>query len=409
MNTIYPLKHIHIIGAGPSGLFCSDLLLKAGYKVSLYDQMSGVGKKFLVAGNGGLNLTHSENKDDFSSRYGENQELFRELLNEFSNDDLRRWCKDLGVETFIGTSGRVFPENMKAAQLLSNWLKRLKENPNFDLHLKTKWIGFEKEDKILFKAENEFSVNCEVTIFSLGGASWKKTGSDGLWSEEFIKNEVSLRSFSAMNCGFETRWNDFFKKSFDVFPIKNIEISINDKSSKGEVMITQYGIEGGAVYAISREVQASLGTSEKTVLFLDLFPDLSVEDIKEKINRPKGKNSFSNHLRKVLKINSNTNTLIRECLNKENYTDLEKLSKHLKKLPIFITNPRPIDEAISTSGGVLMSEVNDDFKLINMKNTYVSGEMLDWDAPTGGYLLQGCFSIANRIVSSIKKSYPIDQ
>ena len=399
--------HINIIGAGPSGLFCSDLLLKAGYKVSLYDQMSGVGKKFLVAGNGGLNLTHSEEVESFSSRYGENKKLFKELLQEFSNSDLRKWCEELGVETFIGSSGRVFPKEMKAAQLLSKWVKRLKDNPNFSLHLKTKWIGFDYEDNLIFHNEKEFLIDKDIAIFSLGGASWKKTGSDGSWSEHFIRNNIPLKPFSAMNCGFECGWSDFFKKSFDVFPIKNIKVSINNFTSRGEIMITEYGIEGGAVYAISREIQKLLILGSVSIE-LDLFPDLSEDDIYKRLNKNKGKISTSNHLRKVLKISSNVNTLIRESLSKDVYTDFEKLSNALKKLPLSIIKARPIDEAISTRGGVLLSEVNRGFELKKSEGTYIGGEMLDWDAPTGGYLLQGCFSIANRIVESIKKSYPIE-
>lgn len=401
-------NHINIIGAGPSGLFCADLLLKAGYKVNLYDQMSGVGKKFLIAGNGGLNLTHSEGIESFSSRYGENNELFKKLLSEFSNDDLRKWCSELGVETFIGSSGRVFPTKMKAAELLFNWLKRLKNSSNFSLNLKTKWLGFGENGDLLFYQDKEIVVERSLTIFALGGASWKKTGSDGTWSDHFLKNDISLKPFSAMNCGFECDWSNFFKDSFETFPVKNISVSIGNFSSRGEVMLTQYGIEGGAIYAISREIQNALMVGHCEVK-LDLFPDLSSDDIAKKLLGPRGKNSISNHLRKALKINSNVNTLIKECVDKDTYTDLSELSKNLKQLKIKIYRSRPIDEAISTSGGVLLSEVDVDFKLIKQNDLYITGEMLDWDAPTGGYLLQGCFSISNRIVQAIKRSYPIDQ
>jgi uncharacterized flavoprotein (TIGR03862 family) len=394
-------NHINIVGAGPTGLFCSFLLLKSGYRVTLYDQMSGVAKKFLVAGNGGLNLTHSEKIEDFSKRYGENSERFLNLLKDFSNDDLRNWCKYLGFDTFVGTSGRVFPKEFKAAQLLSGWLKKLKSYPKFDLKLKTKLIDIEGS-LLTFSSDKEFKVEADYIVLALGGSSWKKTGSDGLWVSVLNKLNLDVKPFGAINCGFETSWSDFFKSSFETFPIKNVVVHVGPHNVRSEMMITKYGVEGSAIYALSREIQNKLEQDESTVINLDLFPDISSEEILKKISVKRPKVSRSNHLRKALKLNSNTNTLIKDCISKEDYLDDKALSRILKSLPIKIENPRPIDEAISTSGGVSFSNLSEDFSLKTFPNIFIGGEMLDWDAPTGGYLLQGCFSIAYKISKSLE-------
>ncbi|WP_127717189.1 NAD(P)-dependent oxidoreductase [Halobacteriovorax sp. HLS] len=409
MNKANSLTHIHIIGAGPSGLFCSYLLLKSGFKVSLYDQMSGVGKKFLVAGNGGLNLTHSEKVGLFSKKYGENEQLFYSLLQDFSNIDLRSWCEEIGVETFVGSSGRVFPKEFKAAQLLSRWVSSLKDYPNFSLHLKTKFksltgntLEFENQDKC-------FSVVSDRAIFCLGGASWSKTGSDGMWTNSFNLANEDIIPFRAMNCGFNSSWSTFFKDSFDTFPLKNISLSHQDLFTRGELMVTQYGIEGGAIYALSRSIQEELCSKDAVIVFLDLLPDLNVSEVHLKLDRKRSKDSMSNHLRKSFNFDGHTRTLIKELCSKETFSNMEALAKALKKLPIKIISARPLDEAISTSGGISLNSVDENFQAKKLSGVYFAGEMLNWDAPTGGYLLQGCFSIAYRIVQSIKKSYQYEK
>ncbi|PIK15227.1 TIGR03862 family flavoprotein [Halobacteriovorax sp. JY17] len=398
------MNSVNIIGAGPSGLFCSYLLLKKGYKVSLYDQMGGVGKKFLVAGNGGLNLTHSEDLEIFVSRYGDNSKIFTELIGQFSPRDLRLWCDSLGVETFIGSSGRVFPKSLKAAELLSLWLKSLKENPNFSLNLKHKLIDIDLEGNLLFENTiGELKAKSDHTILCLGGGSWKKTGSDGLWTGYLKKLNLDLEEFRSMNCGFTVNWSNHFKEDFEDDYLKNIKVKFHKEVTSGEVMITKYGIEGGGVYALSSLIQGQIAERKTAIITLDLKPQLTEDEILEKINRPRKKNSLSNHLRKVLNLSKLSMKLLRELVSKDHFEDMAKLSKAIKNLPITLESARPLDEAISTSGGVRFSNLDKSLMLKGSKSIYLIGEMLDWEAPTGGYLLQGCFSMANFVSDEISK------
>jgi uncharacterized flavoprotein (TIGR03862 family) len=397
-------KKIIIVGGGPSGLFCAFQLLKRGYKVELYDHMSAPGKKFLVAGNGGLNLTHSERIEDFTLNYGKDKEIFRELLSSFSNDDLRSWCDEIGVETFIGSSGRVFPTTFKAADVLKKWLTIMKSNENFSLHLKHKLIDISQKLELTFLYESEKKIvdtnNC-VTILALGGASYKKTGSDGLWIEMIKSLNINVADLEPMNCGFDHLWSDFFIEKIDRAPLKNLSLSYDKFKVFGEIMITPFGLEGGAVYALSSSLRNKIKISGAVDIFIDLKPHLSLEDLTKKILDKKKKDSLSNFLRKSLKITKEGVTLINELSVRERLSEVDYLASQIKKLKITLNSCRPVEEAISTSGGVTFDTLNKTLECSKYSDLYFAGEMLDFEAPTGGYLLQGCFSTAWRVVDSI--------
>ncbi len=398
-------KKIAIIGAGPAGLFSAYLLLKAGFEVALYDQSSGVAKKFLIAGNGGLNLTHSEDLDRFAKRYGKDEVLFRRLLHAFSPEDLRSWCQEIGIETFVGSSGRVFPKEMKAGKVVVNWLNSLKEYDQFSLHLKHRLKELRNGRHLVLEGtEGDVEVKADFIILALGGASWKKTGSDGEWKALLDGQGIEVKDFKAMNCGFEREWSSFFIQSVDRAPFKHVEISLHSHKAKGDLMITPYGVEGGVIYALSHLIRDEIEKHSKTTINVDLFPNLSREEILEKIeNKPK-KTSLSNYLRKALRLNKSGFILLKELLEPETFQDMDLLSKALKEIPLPLTGVRPLDEAISTSGGVGFNEVDDQFQVKKLPGLYAIGEMLDYEAPTGGYLLQGCFSSAYVACQSIINS-----
>lgn len=395
-------KKVVVVGGGPAGLFASFLLLEKGFQVELYDHSSGFAKKFLIAGNGGLNLTHSEDLESFAKRYGKDEKLFSTLLEEFSPSDLRLFCESLGIETFVGTSGRVFPKNLKAAKILLSWLDKLKSNPNFKFNLKHSLVDIKKNKQIAFNFEaKEIIVDYDILFLALGGASWKKTGSDGSWMELLKKHNIECAPFEPMNCGFETDWSHHFISRIDRAPLKNVGLSIGKHSSRGEAMLTPFGIEGGVVYAISNHIRNEIKESGSAVLELDLKPDLSHEAILNKLQSRKPKDSLSNFLRKSLGIGKVENTLLKELVDIDCYNDLASLAQKIKALPVKLLRARPIDEAISTSGGVMFSEMDEYFQLKKMPGAFLAGEMLDFEAPTGGYLLQGCFSTAYRAVQGI--------
>lgn len=395
-------EKVVVVGAGPAGLFCAFLLLKRGVKVELYDHSSGPGKKFLVAGNGGLNLTHSEAMASFSKRYGKDSEFFTQLIQDYSPADLRDFCASIGVETFIGSSGRVFPKKLKAAQMLLNWVKELKSHEDFSLYLKHRLVGFLPPNELVFECpDGEKTIQSAKTILALGGASWKKTGSDGRWLSLLEKVGFDIAPLRPMNCGFERQWSKTFLDVVDHSPLKNVAIRFGDRSVRGEIMLTPFGVEGGAIYALSNFIRDEIERSGQAQIELDLKPDLSLEKIRSKLKERKTKDSMSNHLRKALGLGKSANTLLKELVRKEEYQDSSLLAERIKCLNISLHAARPIDEAISTSGGVKFSELDRDLQSRKFPGLFIVGEMLDFEAPTGGYLLQGCFSTAYRAVSRI--------
>lgn len=390
-------KKVVIIGAGPSGLFCALKLLKAGLAVDLYDQSSGVGKKFLIAGNGGLNLTHSEKIEQFASRYYENESLIRPWLDAFSPQDLRDWCLELGIETFVGSSGRVFPKELKAGKFILKWLSVLKSYSNFNLFLKHKLISSEFEKDIILNfalEDSEKKVVAHQVVYALGGASWKKTGSDGEWINFFPKDQIETTPFLPMNCGFEREWSDFFKENIERDHLKHVEITFNSRKEKGDLMLTPYGIEGGVVYALSRFIRDEILNGGKAEVFIDLLPNLTMNQVTEKLAARTQKQSLGTFLKKSFKLRRPAIILLNELLDKDSLNDPTQLGKFLKNLPLVIYRTRPIDEAISTSGGVLFYQLDQNLMLKKKEGVYFIGEMLDFEAPTGGCLLQAAFSSA---------------
>lgn len=393
------MKKVVIIGGGPAGLFSAYLLLKIGFKVELYDHSSGLGKKFLVAGNGGLNLTHSEELSAFSLKYKPHDKIFFELINEFSPENLRDFCTDLGVETFVGSSGRVFPKKLKAAEILLAWNQKLKEDENYSQFLNHHFSSLKKTQQVEFIFEEKaLQVEADFFIFAMGGASWSKTGSAGEWAPDFFKNNIGLAPFLPMNCGFERSWSSFFKDKIDYTALKNLSLEFKGVKVRGEAMLTPFGIEGGGVYALSKSIRDEILKKGSGDLIIDLKPDLTEIEIARKIDQQPSKASLSNCVRKALGFEAEVFILLKELHPNLKKEEVPKIVKNLK---ITLTGIRPIDEAISTSGGVLFSEVTDFFELKNRLGSYVVGEMLDFDAPTGGYLIQGCFSTAARAVKGI--------
>ena len=386
-----------IVGAGPCGLFTAiELLKKSEIQVELYDQQKSAGNKFLVAGKSGLNLTHSEQKETLSERYYEHSKLFLKWLNEFNNQDLVQWANELGVETFIGSSGRVFPENFKAAQMLKLWMDELKKSKNFSFHPNSILQDIDPIKKTVLI--NDEQVQYDHLVMALGGGSWTKTGSDGLWTEMFKKLNINIKEFYSMNCGFNTEWSESFQKQFEIMPLKYIKVRHGDIEIKGDLMLTPWGLEGTPIYSLSHSLQKQFlkEPSREVEIYIDLKPDLSLGQVEAKL---RGKKSISTKLNAIL--SKEAILFLREQTSREDYLDEKIIANKLKHLTLKLVGPRSIEEAISTGGGVEMNEITDSLSLKKYSDFYVGGEMLSWVAPTGGYLLQACFTQGYVIAKSI--------
>lgn len=379
-------RQIIIIGAGPAGLMAAEALATHGLKADIYDAMPSPARKFLLAGKGGLNLTHSEPLPTFVSRYGTRTTELAPLVEEFGPAHLRAWAASLGIDTFVGTSGRVFPTDFKAAPLLRAWLRRLK-GAGVRIHARHRWTGWTEDGALRF--DNGTTIRADATILALGGASWPQLGSDGAWVELLRSKGAAISPLKPANCGFDAGWSDFVKR-FAGTPLKPVVLSFEGLSRKGEMMLTETGIEGGLVYALSAPIRDAIARDGKAVVHLDLKPDWSVEKLEQALARPRGSRSLSNHLDRSIGLKGAPAALLREV------GDLSNLAPTIKALPITLNAPRPIAEAISTAGGVRFEDVDANLMLNSMPGVFVAGEMLDWEAPTGGYLLTACFALGHR-------------
>lgn len=384
-------KHIVIIGAGPAGLMAADVLSTAGMRVDVYESKPSVGRKFLMAGKGGLNITHNEPIADFISRYDQSDWL-EPMIHAFDADAIRAWMAELGVDSFIGSSGRVFPTEMKAAPLLRRWLSSLKKR-GVHVHCRHYWQGFDQEGALRFRvAEGEKTVTPDATILALGGGSWSSLGSDGAWVSILRDKGVDIRALLPSNCGFNTTWSHYMQEHLGK-PLKNISGWVGnckEDSSFSEAVLTTYGIEGGLVYALSRPLREEIMAQGTTVLYLDLLPHSDEEQLVSRLTSL-GKRSTDNTWRKA-GLDGVKAALIREILPKEQWSDPIAVAACIKKYPITLMGMQPIEEAISTAGGVMRESMNDDLMLNTLPNVFCAGEMLDWDAPTGGYLLTASFA-----------------
>lgn len=353
-----------VIGAGPSGLMAAEVLAQGGARVTIHDRMAAPARKFLMAGRGGLNLTHSEPLDSFLDRYGPARDMFEPAIRAFPPQAVTDWCRGLGIETFVGSSGRVFPTTMKASPLLRAWLKRL-DGLGVELKRRSEWRGP--------------GGTADVTVLAMGGASWPKLGSDGAWVSVLRGLGVGVRDLTPSNSGVITNWSAHFAERFAGAPLKRIAITCGERTQRGEAIVTKRGLEGGAIYALSRELR------EAAEFTIDFKPDLSETQVAAKLERPRGKDSTSNWLRKALNLPPVAIALLRE-------RGAAPTADAIKGLAVPVRGIEGLERAISSAGGIERSEVDENFQLRRLPGIYAVGEMLDWEAPTGGYLLQACFS-----------------
>lgn len=385
---------VAIIGGGPAGLMAAEVLSQAGVKVDLYDGMPSVGRKFLLAGVGGMNITHSEPYPAFLSRYAERSGYIAPLLRGLGADDLREWIHGLGIETFVGSSGRVFPSDMKAAPLLRAWLKRLRE-AGVAIHTRHRWTGWDAAGQLRIEhPEGEKCLTADAVLLALGGASWPRLGSDGAWWPLLADRDVRLATLQAANCGFEGRgWSELLRSKFAGAPLKNIGMGLQGQTPRlGECVITEGGVEGSLIYALSAQIREEINVRGSSTVLIDLLPGKTPSAIQKALEKPKGSRSMSKHLHGQLGIDGVKAALLRELTPREVFESPAQLSRALKSLPLALIKPRPLDEAISTAGGVTFEAMDQRLMLKQMPGVFCAGEMLDWEAPTGGYLLTACFA-----------------
>lgn len=393
-----PSQRVAIIGGGPAGLMAAEVLSNAGVQVDVYDAMPSVGRKLLMAGRSGLNLTHAEDYAQFVTRYGNRQAELQAMLDDFTPEALRVWVQGLGIETFVGSSGRVFPTEMKAAPMLRAWLLRLKA-AGVVFHLRHYWLGWAEFGSTLrFATPNgEVQQSADAVLLALGGGSWAKLGSDGKWLNTLQQAGVDVAALRPSNCGFTVNWSEHFRSRYAGQPVKNVSISLSDVNAQhwqqqGEFVISGYGVEGSLIYTLSAPIRDLIEQGKPAIIYLDLAPDKSLQKLTTELARPRNKNSLSNHLRKRLNIDGVKTALLHEFVNKQNLNDPAQLVAAIKALPLPLIAPRPIDEAISTAGGVMFETLNKQLMLQARPGVFCAGEMLDWEAPTGGYLLTACFA-----------------
>jgi len=385
---------VAIIGGGPAGLMAAEVLGQAGVNVDLYDAMPSVGRKFLLAGVGGMNITHAEDYAAFVSRYAERAGDLRPLLDAFSPDSLREWIHGLGIDTFVGSSGRVFPSDMKAAPLLRAWLKRLRES-GVQLHTRQRWLGWDEHGALRIAGpQGETQVEADATLLALGGGSWARLGSDGAWVPLLQNRGIAIAPLQPANCGFEVAgWSEHLREKFAGAPLKTVSLALpGEAPRKGEFVLTATGIEGSLVYALSAPIRNTINRDGAATVLLDLLPDRTLTQIASALARPRGSQSMAKHLHRQLKLDGVKAALLRELTDATTFQAPQALAAAIKALPIRLVRPRPLDEAISSAGGVPFEELDEGLMLRRLPGVFCAGEMLDWEAPTGGYLLTACFA-----------------
>jgi uncharacterized flavoprotein (TIGR03862 family) len=392
-------KQIAIIGGGPSAFLLAAFLETEKFTITIYEKNKTAGRKFLVAGKGGFNLTHSEPIDQFIKRYTPEDILEKSLLN-FTNIDFRNWLDQIKIPTYIGSSKRVYPkEGIKPVEVLNAILKSLKEKGVIIKYEHTFSDWDDNSNPII----NNKMIQTDYTVFSLGGGSWKVTGSEGNWLDTFSKKGIKTKKIQASNCGYQIDWKSNFIQKHEGTPLKNIAISCNNVIQKGEAVITKFGLEGNAIYGLSPQIREQLFTNSKATVFVDFKPSLTLENIHSKIKLSKYRNT-TEILKKELKLSPSQIDLLKIYLSKESYLNTETLTKNIKTFPLEIISTASIDEAISTIGGIDLNAISKNFEIKNMPNQFCIGEMLDWDAPTGGYLLQACVSTGVFLAKHLNKN-----
>ncbi|MFA9441344.1 TIGR03862 family flavoprotein [Uliginosibacterium sp. sgz301328] len=391
---------IAIVGGGPAGLMAAEVLAGAGARVAVFDAMPSVGRKFLMAGKGGMNITHSEPLAAFRARYGARAGEIAPLLDAFGPESLREWIHGLGIETFVGSSGRVFPRDMKAAPLLRAWLTRLRAS-GVSIHVRHRWIGWGQEGTpptLRFATpEGSTEIRADAVVLAVGGASWPQLGSDAAWLPVLEARGVDIAPLQAANCGFDVGWSPFFAEHFAGEPIKSVSLECADAHGNtlrrtAEFMISATGVEGGGIYALSSPLREAIARDGEATLYVDLVPGRDAARVLADVSHPRGSRSMSSHLQSRLGLKGVKMALLRECAPPEVFSDAARLAACIKHLPLRLVAPRPIAEAISTAGGVRFEAIDANFMLRAVPGVFCAGEMLDWEAPTGGYLLTACFA-----------------
>jgi uncharacterized flavoprotein (TIGR03862 family) len=390
-----------IIGGGPAGLMAAEAAVINGARVDLYDAMPSIGRKFLLAGKGGLNLTHSEPLERFLARYGDRRTKIESSVRSFSPDLVRAWAHELGVDTFIGSSGRMFPSDLKAAPLLRAWLRRLRQ-AGVRFHVRHRWSGWDEEGRLRFLTEEGMSlVQADAVVLAMGGGSWPQLGSDGAWTQILAERQVPIAPLKPANCGFDVRWSEHFRTRFAGSPVKTVALVVKTADGTmirhmGEFVVTVNGVEGGIVYMGSAPVREVIAEEGLATVYLDLAPDRTLSQLEQALSRPRGKRTIATHLKRCAGIAGVKAGLLREIVPHDVLADPVRAATAIKSLPLTLVAPRPLEEAISTAGGLSFEALDDNLMLRALPGVFCAGEMLDWEAPTGGYLLTACFATGRR-------------
>jgi uncharacterized flavoprotein (TIGR03862 family) len=388
--------NLAIIGGGPAGLMAAEVARAAGVEVDLYEGKGSVGRKFLIAGKGGLNLTHGEPRPDFDARYGKQQAHIARWLDAFDAEGLREWARGFGIETYIGTSGRVFPMDRKAAPLLRGWVRRLRDQ-GVRFHVQHHWLGWSDTGMLRFATlDGEREIEAQATLLALGGGSWPELGSDGAWVQPLQQRGIDVAPLEPSNCGFDIDWSEHIAKHAGA-PLKPViahwrDLDGREHALQGECVITATGIEGSLIYALSATLRDTIARDGSVTLHLDLAPGRDLTRLRNELSKPRSGRSFSEHLRRQTGITGVKAALVREVLSKQQLDDTAAVAQAIKRLPVTLQRARPIAEAISSAGGVRLEALDETLMVKSMPGVFCAGEMLDWEAPTGGYLLTACFA-----------------